>query len=70
MIAIDDYVIDVLMRDLVGHDRRVVSFLVYLWFTSEQGKSSEKDMSLRPAIGRLPSASECRRARRRQRSAG
>ena len=42
MIAIDDYVIDVLMRDLVGHDRRVVSFLVYLWFTSEQGKEQRK----------------------------
>jgi hypothetical protein len=43
MIAIDDYVIDVLMRDLVGHDRRVVSFLVYLWFTSEQGKEQGKE---------------------------
>jgi predicted regulator of amino acid metabolism with ACT domain len=42
MIAIDDYVIDVLMRDLVGHDRRVVSFLVYLWFTAEQGKDQRK----------------------------
>lgn len=28
---LDDYVIDVLMRDLVGHDRRPVAFLVYLW---------------------------------------
>ncbi len=43
MIAIDDYVIDVLMRDLVGHDRRVVSFLVYLWFTGEQGKEQGKE---------------------------
>jgi len=42
MIQLDDYVIDVLMRDLVGHDRRVVSFLVYLWFTSEQGKEPRK----------------------------
>jgi hypothetical protein len=42
MIPCDDYVIDVLMRDLVGHDRRVVSFLVYLWFTSEQGKEQRK----------------------------
>jgi hypothetical protein len=42
MIACDDYVIDVLMRDLVGHDRRVVSFLVYLWFTGEQGKEQRK----------------------------
>ena len=42
MIPIDDYVIEVLMRDLVGHDRHVVSFLVYLWFTSEQGKEQRK----------------------------
>jgi hypothetical protein len=35
---IDNYVIDVLMRDLVGHDRKPTSFLVYLWLTAEQGK--------------------------------
>jgi hypothetical protein len=31
MPALDDYITDVLMRDLVGHDRRPVAFLVYLW---------------------------------------
>ena len=36
MPAFDDYVTDVLMRDLVGHDRRPVSFLVYLWLAAEQ----------------------------------
>ena len=36
MSAFDDYVTDVLMRDLVGHDRRPVSFLVYLWLAAEQ----------------------------------
>ena len=36
MINLDDYVIHVLMRDLVGHDRRPVSFLVYLWLAAEQ----------------------------------
>jgi hypothetical protein len=35
-IAIDDYVTDALMRDLVGHDRRPVSFLVYVWLMAEQ----------------------------------
>jgi hypothetical protein len=30
-IEIDAYVVDVLMRDLVGHDRSPSSFLVYLW---------------------------------------
>jgi hypothetical protein len=32
--TLDDYVIDVLMRDLVGHDRRPVAFLVYLWLAA------------------------------------
>lgn len=38
MIVIDHYVVDVLLRDLVGHDRRPVSFLVYLWMTAEEQK--------------------------------
>lgn len=36
MTVLDDYVTDVLLRDLVGHDRRPVSFLVYLWLAAEQ----------------------------------
>lgn len=36
VISFDDYVVDVLMRDLVGHDHRPVSFLVYLWLSAEQ----------------------------------
>ena len=38
MMSLDDYVVDVLMRDLVGHDRRPASFLVYLWLTCEQAR--------------------------------
>ena len=38
MLNLDDYVVGVLMRDLVGHDRRPASFLVYLWFTSEEAR--------------------------------
>ena len=30
-VPVDDYVLDVLMRDLVGHDRQPAAFLVYLW---------------------------------------
>jgi DNA-binding MarR family transcriptional regulator len=30
-LALDRYVIDVLMRDLVGHDHTPSAFLVYLW---------------------------------------
>jgi hypothetical protein len=35
---LDDYIVDVLMRDLVGHDRRPACFLVYLWLASEQSR--------------------------------
>ena len=36
MIKLDEYILDSLMRDLVGHDRRPVSFLVYLWLAAEE----------------------------------
>jgi len=36
MTYLDEYVTDSLMRDLVGHDRRPASFLVYLWLVAEQ----------------------------------
>lgn len=36
MTSIDEYVTDILLRDLVGHDKRPVSFLVYLWLSAEQ----------------------------------
>jgi len=38
VLNLDDYVVDVLMRDLVGHDRRPASFLVYVWLTAEQAR--------------------------------
>ena len=41
MIPIDDYVTDVLMRDLVGHDRRPVSFVVYLWLAAGQARTGQ-----------------------------
>jgi len=41
MLVLDKYITDTLMRDLVGHDRKPVSFLVYLWLTAEQAKTSD-----------------------------
>ena|SRR5271156_5472503 len=38
MPSLDEYIFDVLMRDLIGHDRRPVSFLVYLWLAAEQAR--------------------------------
>ncbi|HEY1987271.1 MAG TPA: helix-turn-helix domain-containing protein [Terracidiphilus sp.] len=45
MPVFDDYITDVLMRDLVGHDRKPASFLVYLWLASRQGKEAEIQIS-------------------------
>ena len=39
MAQIDDYILDVLMRDLVGHDRRPASFLVLLWLAFEEQRT-------------------------------
>ena len=36
MFSLDSYIVDVLLRDLVGHDHRPVCFLVYLWLAAEQ----------------------------------
>jgi len=34
-IPIDDYVLDVLMRDLIGHDQKPAAYLVYLHLYSQ-----------------------------------
>jgi len=42
-IALDAYVIDVLLRDLVGHDKSPSSFLVYLYLWREtHGRDAHK----------------------------
>lgn len=38
MAVLDDYITEVLMRDLVGHDRRPVAFLIYLWLAAEHSR--------------------------------
>jgi hypothetical protein len=39
MPLLDDYITDVLMRDLVGHDRKPAAFLVYLWLAAEHART-------------------------------
>jgi hypothetical protein len=42
-LSLDPYVVDVLMRDLVGHDRAPSAFIVYLWLwrrTRAAGRAS------------------------------
>lgn len=42
-VPIDPYVTDVLMRDLVGHDRAPSAFLVYLWlWRMSRGSGKER----------------------------
>ena len=39
VISFDDYVIDVLMRDLVGHDRQAAAYLVYLYLHGQAARA-------------------------------
>jgi hypothetical protein len=59
---LDDYVTDVLMRDLVGHDRRPVGFLVYLWLAAAQARAGKavqvSFQELAEAIGVSKSAAQ------------
>ncbi|MES2392607.1 MAG: helix-turn-helix domain-containing protein [Acidobacteriota bacterium] len=38
-IALDHYILDTLLRDLTGHDRKPAAFLVYLWLAAEQSRT-------------------------------
>ena len=48
-VAVDGYVLDVLMPDLVGHDRQPTAFLVYLrlWRLTGGGARASAEISLR-----------------------
>jgi hypothetical protein len=42
MLAIDPHVVDVLLPDLVGHDKRPSSFVLYLWLYAMTRGSGRK----------------------------
>lgn len=44
-IPIDDYVLDIMMRDLVGHDRQPAAFLVYLYLYGQAARRKWKPVS-------------------------
>ncbi len=48
-VPVDDYVLDVLLRDLVGHDQQPAAFLVYLWLYGQAARQAwaPVDASLR-----------------------
>jgi hypothetical protein len=45
-LSLDAYVVDVLMPDLVGHDRRPAAFLVYLFLLRHAAKSRRDSVSV------------------------
>jgi len=60
---LDRYVVDVLMRDLVGHDRQPTSFLVYLYLSYSTGRSRRERVqasyqTIADAIGVSKSAAQ------------
>jgi len=45
IVPVDDYVLDVLMRDLVGHDQQPAAFLVYLWLYGRAARQNWRPVS-------------------------
>jgi DNA-binding transcriptional MocR family regulator len=45
-VPIDDYVIDVLMRDVVGHDRHPAAYLVYLYLYGQTARAKWKPVAM------------------------
>lgn len=37
-VAVDDYILDVLMRDIVAHDRQPAAYLVYLYLYGQAAR--------------------------------
>ena len=58
-VEIDSYMLDVLLGDLVGHDRAPSAFLVYIWLVGQAARSrsgqvqvSYQDMAVRTGLSR------------------
>ncbi len=44
-LPIDDYVLDVLMRDLIGHDQKPAAFVVYLHLYGQAARNKWRHIS-------------------------
>jgi hypothetical protein len=44
-VPIDDYVLDVLMRDLIGYDQKPAAYLVYLYLYSQAARNKWDSIS-------------------------
>ena len=69
-IALDPYVVETLLPDLVGHDRRASSFLVYLAIVAAAGDGraalSHADLAQRTGLSRRGVQDAVGHLRRRQ----
>ncbi|MBA3962458.1 MAG: helix-turn-helix domain-containing protein [Chthoniobacterales bacterium] len=45
-IPLDDYVIDVLMRDIIGHDRQPAAYLTYLYLYAQAERQRWKPVTI------------------------
>lgn len=45
-VPVDDYVFDVLMRDLVGHDQQPAAYLVYLYLYGQAIRNKWRPLSI------------------------
>ena len=45
-IPADDYVLDVLMRDIVGHDQKPAAYLAYLFLYGEAARAKWKPVAM------------------------
>ena len=43
-IPVDDYVVDVLLRDIVGHDQQPAAYLVYVWLYGQAARAKWKPL--------------------------
>ena len=44
-IPMDDYVLDILMRDLIGHDQQPAAYLVYLYLYGQAARKKWKPIA-------------------------
>jgi CRP-like cAMP-binding protein len=72
-VTIDRYLVDTLLRDLVGHDRRPSSFLVYLYLATRvpegrtrQVVASHADLANATGLSKSAVQSAVRNLRRRR----
>ena len=45
VIPIDDYILDVLMRDLIGHDQQPAAYLIYLYLYGQAARKKWKPIA-------------------------